>query len=327
VVTTTNDSGSGSLRQAIADAPAGAEITFHPTLIAYPAAITLNSQLAINKSLTISGPGASHLSLSGNNAARVLAVSGSGTVVAISDLTIENGNAGNAPGGGIWNQGSTLTLIRCQVRGNTSTVDIREQGGGGLGNLSGTVVLEDCTFSGNTAARGGGVYTIGGILTISGSTFTQNAGSAFGGGVYHRTGVTSLTNSTISGNSTDGEGGGIFAIYEQVTLTSCTVTANTASRGGGISNSSDLPTREVFSLTDMLLAGNTGGSSPECAGPVESGGYNLLDDPTGCSIHGTTTGNITGSDPLLGDFADNGGEPPRMTCWPAVRPLTRFRMA
>ncbi len=174
--TTTNDSGSGSLRQAIADAPAGAEITFHPTLIAYPAAITLSSQLTINKSLTISGPGANHLSLSGNNAARVLAVSGSGTVVAISDLTIEKGHAGNAPGGGIWNQGSTLTLTRCQVRDNISTVDIREQGGGGLGNVSGMVVLEDCTFSGNTAVRGG-------VMDIRGSTFTQNSGSAFGGGI------------------------------------------------------------------------------------------------------------------------------------------------
>ncbi len=73
-VTTTSDSGPGSLRQAIADAVAGDIISFdlpdHST-------ITLASELLVTKNLTISGPGPVHLTISGNNTVRVLQVNGS----------------------------------------------------------------------------------------------------------------------------------------------------------------------------------------------------------------------------------------------------------
>ena len=60
VVTNTNDSGAGSLRQAIASVHSGGTITFDLT---YPATIVLTSgQLVINKELTIAGPGADSVS-------------------------------------------------------------------------------------------------------------------------------------------------------------------------------------------------------------------------------------------------------------------------
>src|SRR5438093_327501 len=68
-VTNTNDSGVGSLRQALADANDGDTIDFS---VATPATITLTSgELVVNKSITISGPGADQLSVNGNAASRV----------------------------------------------------------------------------------------------------------------------------------------------------------------------------------------------------------------------------------------------------------------
>ena len=97
MVTNTDDSGAGSLRQAIADAGIGDEITFAGTVTG---TITLTSgRLDINKNLTITGPGADVLTISGNNASRVFSIS-HGVEVTISGLTIANGDADW--GGGIY---------------------------------------------------------------------------------------------------------------------------------------------------------------------------------------------------------------------------------
>src|SRR5215475_11254628 len=68
-VTNTNDSGGGSLRQALADANDGDTINFSITT---PATITLTSgELMVNKSVTITGPGADQVSVNGNASFRV----------------------------------------------------------------------------------------------------------------------------------------------------------------------------------------------------------------------------------------------------------------
>src|SRR5262249_9181423 len=63
VVTNTNDSGAGSVRQAIIDSCPGSTITFDPSLTTGgPATITLTSgELVINNSVTIQGPAANLL--------------------------------------------------------------------------------------------------------------------------------------------------------------------------------------------------------------------------------------------------------------------------
>ena len=64
-VTNTNDSGPGSLRQALADANDGDTIDFAVT-----GTIGLTSgELLVNRSITISGPGANNLALNGNTKA------------------------------------------------------------------------------------------------------------------------------------------------------------------------------------------------------------------------------------------------------------------
>src|ERR1700748_1298131 len=81
-VTNTNDSGSGSLRQALVDANDGDTINFAVT-----GTIGLTSdELPVNKSVTISGPGVDVLAVNGNASYRILHIA-PGKTVAISELT------------------------------------------------------------------------------------------------------------------------------------------------------------------------------------------------------------------------------------------------
>src|SRR5262249_11895479 len=79
------DSGPDSLRALVGAASAGDTVVFAKSVHA----ITLTGgEIAINKDLTIAGPGANRLTISGNDASRVFDITGSSTDVAISDLTI-----------------------------------------------------------------------------------------------------------------------------------------------------------------------------------------------------------------------------------------------
>ena len=237
-VTNTNDSGFGSLRDAIANAVSGDTINFSVT-----GTITLASTLTINTSLTITGAGAPNVAISGNNSVQAFSISG-GTTVTISGLTIQNGNNtgggtyGSVAGGGIYNAG-TLTLSNSTVSGNT--VSATGSGyyvsvyGGGIYN-AGTLALSNSTISGNTANGGGNDY-YGGVT---------------GGGIFNA-GTLTLSNSTISGN----------------TATSANDFYGSVS-GGGISNGGTL------TVKNSIVANNPSGGN--CAGTITSQGYNLSDD-------------------------------------------------
>ena len=82
--------------------------------------------------MTITGPGASSLTVSGAKAYDVFTVN-SGTTVSISGLTIANGNSGSSYGGGILNNGS-LTVSNSTFSGNTATSS--GYGGGGIASFS-----------------------------------------------------------------------------------------------------------------------------------------------------------------------------------------------
>ena len=88
------DGGSGSLRQAIADAAPGDTITFDKNVHR----ITLTSgELGITQDLDIEGPGANKLTISGNDSSRVFDIS-AGATVTIAGLTITDGLAnGSSP--------------------------------------------------------------------------------------------------------------------------------------------------------------------------------------------------------------------------------------
>jgi hypothetical protein len=198
-VSNTNDSGPGSLRQALAVANDGD--TIDATGIS--GVISLSTgELLVSTSVTINGPGANLLAVDGNGVSRVFRTFVFGETVAISGFTIRNGHAGNA-GGGVDNEiGATLTIINCALIGNVAGL------GGGTFN-GGMLTIANTTISGNTAANGGAAYNSGGgTLAIINSTVSGNSASP-GGGVFN-IGVFTINHSTLSGNSSGSSGGGIF---------------------------------------------------------------------------------------------------------------------
>ena len=219
-VTNNNDSGPGSLRDAIASAAAGDTIQFASSL-ANQTITLLNGQLVINKNLTIDATGASNLTISGNNTSRVI-LTGESTNVTLKNLIVANGKASGtdlndeatSSGGGIRTGGnSTLTLDNCQVNNNVAGF-----GGGIYTGFSSTTTVINSKFSGNDGSlannseRGGGAIATksNGFLTIKDTEFTDNKGS-FGGAVNNLLGSLTIENSKFTGNRTNnGVGGAVY---------------------------------------------------------------------------------------------------------------------
>jgi hypothetical protein len=306
-VTGLADAGPGSLRQALLDTPAGGTVDFQPGL---SGTITLTTgQLTLDKDLTIAGPGASVLTVSGNGAFRVFEVT-SGVTAALSGLTIAGGRVtGTNNGGGIYNDG-TLTVTASTLSGNAADL------GGGIHN-SGTLTVTASTFSGNAVRDNGGGILNGGTLTVTASTLNGNAAGDNGGGIGNGDGTVTVTASTLSDNSAVLEGGGISNFGSgTVTVTASTLSGNSASQGGGIGNGEF----GTVAVRNTILAGNTAPPSPDVSGLLNSQGHNLVGVGAGGSgYHATDLVGTLASpiDPLLGPLGDYGGPTPTMRPLPA----------
>jgi hypothetical protein len=269
----TNDSGPGSLRQALAGANNADAINFAVT-----GTIGLTSgELLVDKNVTIAGPGVASLTVDGNATSRVFHIA-PGKTVSISDLTLTSGSTDSENGGGILNDHATLTVNRCAVQ-NSSAQSNR---GGGIYNDgsagSAALTIQNSTVSGNYAySAGGGVYNDaanGGsaTLTIVNSTVDGNSsihGLPFhggaGGGIYNDSSggnaVLTMRNSTVHGNYTSSAGGGVFNDGENggsatLTITNSTIDGNGAAyneipigggEGGGICNDAGIATIAIAS--------------------------------------------------------------------------------
>lgn len=224
-VTNLNDSGAGSLRGTLASAGSGDTIVFAPGVTG---TIALVSSLSITQSVTIQGPGAANLTLSGQNAVRVINVTAGN--LTLSGVTVANG-ATNLLGGGINNADtSTLTISNCAFSGNAAA------NGGGISNPDGgTLLIEASTFQANTATSvgGGGVITFG-TATVRNSTFAGNTAPLNGGAInVQSTGILTLINSTLANNTSGGLGGAMSSLGT-FTAINDTFAANTGSSGGAI---------------------------------------------------------------------------------------------
>ena len=206
--------------------------------------------------------------------------------VTISGATIRGGNVSKQDGGGILNAGN-LSLEAVVVTGNKTTGN-----GGGVANTSaGTLAISKSTISNNTAGVNGGGLANFGASTFANDTVSGNTAAAAGGGLY-TAGNATLNNLTIAGNVADSD-------------------QNGSGDGGGLFQSAG-----TLNLSNSIVAGNLDRSNkvqyPDCAGALASLGYNLIQSTAGCSISGTTTGNLLGLSPALGLLQDNGGPTPTM---------------
>jgi hypothetical protein len=302
----------GTLRYWLANAASGDTIVFSVT-----GTITLDctdpgdGPLVISQNVTISGPGAANLAISGGlpsaNACQVFVVNPAVTAT-ISRVTIENGICSSATclrsGGGIQNRG-TLTVSNSTLSGNSGGV-YNGNGGGGIFNDGGTLMVSNSTLSGNSGGvyngnGGGGIFNDGGTLMVSNSTLSANSADE-GGGIYND-GTLTVSNSTLSANTAVIQGGGIVNTGT-LTVSDSTLSGNSSTilGGGGIVNDGTL------TLKSTLLANeSSGGNCILYSGTPTSDGYNLSDDSS-CTLL-TAAGDqndVTNAATYLGPLANNG---------------------
>jgi hypothetical protein len=245
-VTNLSDHDPGSLRDMINQAQDGDTILFDPSV---RGTITLETgDLLIDKSITILGPGADQLAISGNHRSRDFYIDPS-TNVSISNLAILAGLS--SFGGGVYVPAdATLSLTACLVRDNASYY------GGGIYN-EGTVTIQDSNLSWNSSDYVGGAVYNDGQLTVSGTLLDHNSAQQDGGGVVSgwtsRNGFSSVIDSIIQ-NCSATNGGGI-ASYQTAFVVRTVVQSCFASNNGGGIAASLYPCQ----LTDCDLTGNSAG--------------------------------------------------------------------
>lgn len=273
-VTSLGDTGAGSLRQTIANAPAGATVVLN-----VPVTVSLTSgELSINKDLTLLGGGAGAFGLSGANNSRVLNIA-AGVTVNLTGLSIRSGlSAPSQPGGGIYNAG-VLTLNDCIVENNatgsgatggTGAVGGAGGDGGGIYNHnSGVLTLNRCTVRNNSGGygggggngrsgsdgswsggnggaggvggnggAGGGIYSAG-TLVLNGSTFYYNYSGGGGDGGHGGEGGWGTYeggNGGRGGNGGNGGAGAAICASGVLSLRQCTVSGNGCGSGGSGNN-------------------------------------------------------------------------------------------
>jgi hypothetical protein len=233
IVVNTNDSGAGSLRDAVNQAnvaPGHDRIEFN--LPGCPCAIVLLSDLSVTGSepLTVAGLGSNLLTLSGNFNNRIFSTSTA--PLHISGLTLANGKPAAGSGGAVNSVALTLQ--------NVIVSDSQAESGGGVA-VNGPLVMTDTTFLRNTASMDGGGAYVNGTAVINGGSFVNNRTTQIktygGGGGLIAFNVTTITNTQFISNTTPAWGGGAYlANFTANTvnhLSGAIFNDNTSDWGGG----------------------------------------------------------------------------------------------
>ncbi|MDY6804598.1 MAG: choice-of-anchor Q domain-containing protein, partial [Cyanobacteriota bacterium] len=220
LVTNTNDSGAGSLRQAIATAEAGDTITFADSLANQTITLT-SGQLEIDKDLIIDGVDAAGLTISGNNSSRVIyqpddinftvrnlriadgfTTDRGGAIftdkratLTVENVDFENNSAGEGGAVTVFHF-SKATVNNSTFNNNDSTsVKKVEQGGGAIYVRDVELRVNNSEFTNNKGINGGAINSLASWLTVENSKFINNDSSP-GGTVGHGLGGAIYTDGT-----------------------------------------------------------------------------------------------------------------------------------
>src|SRR5688572_22013404 len=317
-VTSTADTGVGSLRAAVAAAASGDVIRFDPSLSGQD--VVLASQLSVTRELGIEGPGSDKIAISGGNRTRIFFAT---APLTLSGLTLKNGlgdgaalyvlraratviscsftdnSAPNGVGGAIYNPLSPLEVTNCNFSHNTAP-------GFGLGGvLYGsprvTATMTDCVFTENSADNGGAIYA-GGPLTLLRCHFARNSIPTDGiaGAVFNEY-PTTITGCTFTGNSTgEGGAGGALFLYSTDGIIRDSLFANNrvgsgyGAQGGGIWSDGTLR------IENSTIANNMSGAQSRGAGIYNDGAL-ILDNAT---VSGNSTGEFSQGGGILNEDFD-----------------------
>jgi beta-glucanase (GH16 family) len=310
-VTSSSDSGDGSLRQALEDIAIGGTISFDPALAGSTIWLT-SGPLVPGGDVAIDASAAPGLLIDGGSADRVLIVD-AGLTVSVSNLTMTNG-FGFQLAGCVLNNGD-LALDHVMVTGCLMTTNAGDfwQGGGGIYNGAGaSLILVDSTVSNNNAGwSGGGVYSFfNTATTIMRSTISGNLSNDVGGGL-RLLGNAYIENSTISSNQSTGwYGGALFLTDGVMEMVNSTVVDNTSPSyaPAAVFVGTFTAGSATLNMVNSIVAQNVGLGcflAPFGAGAVaiNSLGNNVFSDGT-CFPAGTDQ--IVGA-VNIGALADNGG--------------------
>jgi hypothetical protein len=275
-VTTTNDSGPGSLREAIVNANAtGGVDTIEFNLSGCPCVIVLSTTLPlITNEVVINGPGVDQLAIDGNHNMRVLDVNIA--PVTLSDVTVQNGFTTGA-GAGIRSTGE-LILTNVNLLSNTSTLDGGAVFAGGAAQVTNSrfennqctaitcrggalwvalpLTVNDTDFISNTAHDNSGAVFAGQVVNLSDGLFQNNrclGVPCVGGGMYVG-GRSNITGAHFIGNTSFGAGAGVFA-QNPITVTNGLFQGNQCTgsncHGGGLN------VNEALTVIDTAFISNT----------------------------------------------------------------------
>lgn len=293
------------LRDAILAAPSGGML-----MITNNGIIALtNGELALNKDLTLVGPGANDLGISGGGRSRVINVASNATVT-ISGLAIQDGHSPDgaagqpgANGGGILNQG-TLTLNECVITNNTTG-----RGANGLDGSPGTYPNNPVGSDGGggfNGGHGGGLYNdTKGTLRLNRCTIINNSTGEGGNGGNGGAGITFLIG--FNGGSgawggTGGYGAGIFNAGD-LTVDACLIAGNTCGEGGDGGNGGRGSTAGY-----PFYPGGNGGNGG--VGGVGGYGAGMFQCGSASIVNSTASANSSGNGGLGGRAGAAGGSGP-----------------
>lgn len=270
--------------------------------------------LDIRDDLTINGQGPDSTIIDANALDRVFHIPVAGLTVTLLGLTITGGGGisqGGDGGGGIWSEGSDLTLLFCDVVDNrTGAVPFVDYVGGGiLSRDGGELHMTWTSVMRNRANFSGGInHWNGAILDIDSSTIAFNVAVNQDGGIATASNNGLIQNSTIAFNTTiSSPTTDVVGIHNGGTLTISGSTIYGHDEGVAVMS---------YALYNALVTfGNSAVQGPCYGGP---GGYattggNVFDD-SGHAVVGLDDVLVTRLE--LASLGNHGGATPTLMPYP-----------